>query len=50
MSLSTLDARFAGTASFTASPGVTSQFAYSFDGSTFTLIGSPCRKLLVMLQ
>ncbi|MBK7965086.1 MAG: hypothetical protein IPK10_07205 [Bacteroidetes bacterium] len=41
LSLSTLDARFAGTASFTASPGVTSQFAYSLDGSTFTLIGSP---------
>jgi autotransporter-associated beta strand protein len=41
LSLSTLDARFAGTASFYASPGVTSQFAYSLDGTTFTLIGSP---------
>jgi|GEM_PF-1250253 len=41
VSLSTIDARFAGTATFYASPGVTSQFAYSLDGTTFTLIGSP---------
>ena len=40
LSLSTIDARFAGTASFCVSPGVSSQFAYSLDGSTFTLIGS----------
>jgi hypothetical protein len=40
LSLSTIDARFNGTASYAASPGVTSQFAYSLDGSTFTLIGS----------
>ena len=39
-SLSTIDAKFGGTTSFFASPGVTSQFAYSLDGSTFTLIGS----------
>jgi DNA/RNA endonuclease G (NUC1) len=41
LSLSTIDATCTGTTSFAASPGVTSQFAYSFDGSTFTLIGSP---------
>ena len=42
LSLSTLNARFAGTATFRASPGgVSAQFAYSLDGSTFTLIGSP---------
>ncbi len=41
LSLSTIDARFAGTTSFFASPGVTSQFAYSLDGSNFILIGSP---------
>jgi hypothetical protein len=41
LSLSTIDARFAGTAGFFASPGVTDQFAYSLDGTTFTLIGSP---------
>jgi fibronectin-binding autotransporter adhesin len=41
MSVETLDARFAGTAGYTVSPGVSSQFAYSLDGSTFTLIGSP---------
>ncbi|PKL83211.1 MAG: hypothetical protein CVV24_06050, partial [Ignavibacteriae bacterium HGW-Ignavibacteriae-3] len=41
VSLSTIDARFAGTATFYASPGVTSQFAYSLDGTSFTLIGSP---------
>jgi hypothetical protein len=40
-SLSTIDARFAGTASFAASPGTTNQFAYSLDGTNFTLIGSP---------
>lgn len=41
LNLSTIDARFAGTASYCASPGVTMQFAYSLDGTTFTLIGSP---------
>jgi hypothetical protein len=41
LSLSTIDARFAGTATFAASPGVSSQFAYSLDGTNFTLIGSP---------
>lgn len=41
MSLTTIDARFAGTTSFAATPGVSSQFAYSLDGITFTLIGSP---------
>lgn len=41
LSLSSLDARFAGTAGFRASPGVSAQFAYSLDGSTFSLIGSP---------
>ncbi len=41
LSLSTIDARFAGTASYCVSPGVSSQFAYSLDGSTFILIGSP---------
>jgi len=40
LSLSTIDAKFAGTSSFNASPGVTSQFAYSLDGVTFALIGS----------
>lgn len=41
LSLSTIDARFAGTGTFAASPGVSSQFAYSIDGTNFTLIGSP---------
>jgi fibronectin-binding autotransporter adhesin len=40
-SLGTLDARFAGTSSFAASPGVTAQFAYSINGGSFTLIDSP---------
>jgi hypothetical protein len=40
LSLSTIDARFQGTGTFFAAPGVTSQFAYSLDGSNFTLIGS----------
>lgn len=41
LSISGIDCRFAGTSSFYASPGITSQFAYSLNGSTFTLIGSP---------
>jgi len=41
ISISTLDARFLGTATFYASPGVSAQFAYSLDGVTFKLIGSP---------
>lgn len=41
LSLSSLDATFLGTNTFYASPGVTHQFAYSLDGVTFTLIGSP---------
>lgn len=41
LSLSTLDARFNGTSTFCAAPGVTSQFAYSLDGFTFILIGNP---------
>jgi hypothetical protein len=41
LSLSSINANFAGTASFAAAPGVTQQFAYSLNGTTFTLIGSP---------
>jgi hypothetical protein len=41
ISLRTIDAKFIGTSSFYTSPGVTSQFAYSLDGTNFTLIGSP---------
>lgn len=41
LSLSSIDAQFIGTNTFYASPGVTSQFAYSLDGTNFTLIGSP---------
>lgn len=49
--LSTLDARFNGTSTFYASPGVTSQFAYSLDGYTFILIGNPVQSTgLTMTQ
>ncbi len=41
LALATIDARLNGTSTFFASPGVTSQFAYSLDGVSFTLIGSP---------
>ncbi len=41
LSLSSIDARFAGTATFSATPGVSMQYAYSLDGTNFTLIGSP---------
>jgi len=41
ISLSTIDATFKGTATFANSPGVSNQFAYSLDGISFILIGSP---------
>lgn len=41
LSLSGITGKFAGTNTFVAAPGVTSQFAYSLDGNNFTLIGSP---------
>lgn len=41
VSLSAIDARVAGTATYANAPGVNQQFAYSLDGSNFTLIGSP---------
>ena len=40
LSLQNIVAKFAGTATFYASPGVEMQFAYSLDGTNFTLIGS----------
>lgn len=40
-SLAALNTNFVGTNTFYASPGVSSQFAYSLDGTNFTLIGSP---------
>ncbi len=40
LSLSTIDAKVAGTATYCVTPGVSNQFAYSLDGTTFTLIGS----------
>ena len=51
LSLSTIDAKFGGTASYYAAPGVTSQFAYSLDGANFTLIGNPVQSTsLTMTQ
>ena len=41
LSIDGIQARFAGTASYYASPGVTNQFAYSLDGSNFILAASP---------
>lgn len=41
LSIHTIDARMAGTATFANAPGVSQQFAYSTDGVTFTLIDSP---------
>lgn len=40
LSVTGIVAQFAGTASFYATPGVADQWAYSLDGSSFTLIGS----------
>ena len=41
LSLSSINAFFAGTATYAAAPGVSSQFAYSVNGTNFTLIASP---------
>jgi len=41
LSLTSIVARFAGTGSFIVTPGVSMQYAYSLDGTNFTLIGSP---------
>src|SRR6185369_5770480 len=41
LSLSSIDIRTTGTASYVISPGVSQQFAFSLDGVNFTLIGSP---------
>jgi len=41
ISLSTIDARLNGTQTFVGTAGVSNQFAYSLDGTNFTLIGSP---------
>ncbi len=40
ISVSTIDAKFAGTSTYCVSPGVSNQFGYSLDGTNFTLIGS----------
>jgi uncharacterized repeat protein (TIGR02543 family) len=49
LSIASINARCSGTASFHATPGVTSQFAYSLDGTTFTLIGSPIQQTSLIL-
>ncbi len=42
LNFTSIDARYAGTASFyNVSPGVSVQYAYSLDGTNYTLIGSP---------
>jgi hypothetical protein len=41
LSLSLITANLVGTSTFSAAPGVSNQFAYSLDGSNFTLINSP---------
>ena len=41
LSLSSINARFAGTSSYSAAPGASIQYAYSLNGTTFTLIGTP---------
>ena len=41
VSLNSITAIFNGTSTYAASPGVSHQFAYSLNGTTFTLINSP---------
>ncbi len=45
LSLSTIDCNLAGTSTYSASPGTQNQFAYSLDGTVFTLIGSPVTRI-----
>jgi len=49
LSLSAIDAKLNGTASFDSALGVTSQFAYSLDGTNFTLIGLPIQTTALTL-
>jgi uncharacterized repeat protein (TIGR02543 family) len=49
LSLTSIDAQFAGTASYRATPGVTSQFAYSLDGINFSLIDVPVQTTSLVL-
>ena len=41
LSMNSITARFAGTSTYFASPGVTNQFAYSTNGTDFVLVGAP---------
>ncbi|TAF09683.1 MAG: hypothetical protein EAZ75_07095, partial [Flavobacteriia bacterium] len=50
MNLASIDASFVGTASFFANAGVTSQFAYSLNGTTFTLIGNPVTSAVLTMD
>lgn len=45
LSLTGIDGAFAGTTSYSPSPGVDHQWAYSLDGSSFTLIGSAVNRI-----
>ena len=45
LSLSGIDGAFSGTASYSSAGGVNHQWAYSTDGSTFTLIGSAVNRV-----
>lgn len=45
LSLSGINAYFNGTTTYPVSPGASMQWAYSLDGSTFTLIDSPVAKI-----
>ena len=50
LSLSSIDASFNGTSTFYTAPGVTSQFAYSLDGSNYILIGSPVTSISLVMD
>lgn len=45
LSLTGINGAFAGTATFSSAGGVDHQWAYSTDGSSFTLIGSPVNRV-----
>jgi len=45
LSLTSINGYFAGTTTFSAAPGVSMQFAYSLDGTNFTLIGTPFTRI-----
>src|SRR5205085_9667065 len=50
LSLSSIDANFDGSPTYYEDPGVLYQFAYSLNGTTFTLIGDPVQSYFLTMN